>query len=265
MTRLRYVKGPDELKDGRAGDPEFLSSRVRSIRVVYETDPAVAAAVLPRPLEAGPPEVRLTLSQVSIEVSPELTIDIGSAVFGVAARHGQDEGTYLITMPMTTEAAVIGGRETYGEPKKIADIAFEAEGERVRASVTRMGATYLEVSGTLGEDLGPRAFEEHAFCFKAFPSCDPDREFDDDPLLVRLDWQHDHERAVRVDGDVTLRESPFDPVADLPVRRVLRMEYEEGRTRSRGTVLRRVPGAWLLPWLHQRYDEPGVRGIEVDA
>ena len=32
------------------------------------------------------------------------------------------EGTYQITMPMTTEAAVVGGRETYGEPKKLAQI-----------------------------------------------------------------------------------------------------------------------------------------------
>lgn len=39
-----------------------------------------------------------------------------------------------------------------------------------------------------------------------------------------------------------LRDSPFDPVADLIVRRLVRMEYEKGRTESNGKVLRSVPG-----------------------
>ena len=64
-------------------------------------------------------------------------------------------------------------------------------------------------------------------------------------------------------GELTLRESPFDPVADLPVRRIVRMEYEEGTTQSNGRVLRSVPAEWLLPVFHQRYDDPGARGVEI--
>ncbi len=30
-----------------------------------------------------------------------------------------------------------------------------------------------------------------------------------------------------------------------------------------GTVLRSVPGDWLLPYLHQRYDDPTAEGIDV--
>ena len=60
-----------------------------------------------------------------------------------------------------------------------------------------------------------------------------------------------------------LRDSPFDPVADLPVKRIVRMEYEEGSTESNGRVLRTIPGDWLLPFLHGRYDQPGVQGIEI--
>jgi len=43
----------------------------------------------------------------------------------------------------------------------------------------------------------------------------------------------------------------------------VRMEYEEGTTESSGRVLRSVPGEWLLPFLHQRYDDPGAEGREV--
>ncbi len=264
MARLRYAKTAEQVKQAASANLEFLDSTVRSIRVVYETDPALVAAVMPQPLKpTDRPEVCVTFSHVAIHLSPELTIEIGSAIFGVKAFCDGVEGIYLITMPMTTEQAVVPGRETYGEPKKIAQIEFNKEGDRVAASVSRMGLTYLEAEGRLGEALGPREFVEHAYCFKAFPSCEKGRDFDQEPLLVRLEWRHRQENAWRLEGRFQLGESSFDPVSDLPVRRMLRMEYEEGRTESNGKVLRPVPGEWLLPFLHQRYDDPAAGGIEV--
>jgi acetoacetate decarboxylase len=271
MARLRWVKTLDEVKASKDSNPEFLSSTVRSIRTVFETDPAIVKALLPKPLEpCDAPTGQLTASQVTIHVSDDFQVEIGSAIFGVDAVYDGQQGLYLLTMPMTTETAVVGGRETYGEPKKIADIAFElgadgaaAKGDRLRATVTRMGVPYMEVAGTVGDELGAREFAEHAWCFKANPSCDPDKMLDHDPLLVRLEWKHAQTRAAEMTGEVTLRESPFDPVADVPIRRVVRMEYEEGSTESNGRVLRSVPADWFLPFLHGRYDEPGVQGIEV--
>jgi acetoacetate decarboxylase len=265
MSKLRYVKSLEQVRAARAADPEFLKSTVRSIRCVYETDPKIARALVPQPLVAAArPEVCVTFSQVTIHLAPGQTMEIGSAVFGVRCTHEKTEGIYLVTMPMTTEQAVVGGRETYGEPKKIAQIEFRVEGNSVSSRVSRMGLAYLEASGRRGRALGPRRFVEHAFCFKALPSCDADRFLDADPLLVRLEWQHEQENAWAVeDGKLTLGESPLDPVADVPVRKLLTMEYEEGTSRSNGTVLRSVPGEWLLPFLHQRYDDVSGVGIEV--
>ncbi len=266
MARLRYVKTLEQVKESEEANPDLLSSTVRSVRVVYETDPAVAAAVVPKPLEpADVPEVCVTFSHVAIHISPEFTFEIGSAIFGVRAHYDGTDGVYLITMPMTTEAAVVGGRERYGEPKKIAEIDFTLEGDRVSSTVKRMGIPYLQVEGTLAESLGPREFTEHAFCIKALPSCEKGKAFDNDPLLVRLNWLQTHEEVHRVEGELTLRDSPFDPVADLPVRRLVRMEYEKGTAQSDGTVLRSIPGEWLRPFLHQRDDDPAAQGIEVDA
>ncbi len=264
MARVRYVKTLEQVKQAAEANPEFLSSNVRSIRCVYETDPAIVAAVLPKPLTPTErPEVCATFSHVSMHVSPELTIEIGSAIFGVRALYDGIEGVYLLTMPMTTEQAVIGGRETYGEPKKIAAIDFQQNGNQVSATVTRMGVSYLEARGTLGASLGPRDYTEYAYCYKAMPSCEKGKHLDTDPLLVRLEWKQHHEQARKVEGELILRESPFDPVADLPVRRLVQMEYDEGQVESNGRVLRSVPGDWLLPYLHQRYDDPAVQGIEI--
>jgi acetoacetate decarboxylase len=265
MARVRWVKTLEQVKRDAEKSPEFLASRVRSLRVVYETDPAVAAAVVPRPLvPAERPEVCVTFSHVAMQITPDFRFEIGSAIFGVRASYDGADGTWLLTMPMTTEQAVIGGRETYGEPKKIAAIEFRAEGAEVSATVTRMGVPYLAAHGRLGASLGPRELVEHAFCVKALPACEKGRGLDGEPLLVRLEWRHRHERVQQVESAaLVLRESPFDPVADLPVRRLVRMEYEEGTTESNGRVVRALPPEWVLPILHQRYDEPGVQGIEV--
>jgi len=266
MARLRYVKTPEQLAKAAAANPEFLSSKVRSIRVVYETDPAIVRAVLPKPLEpVARPEICVTFSHVAMQITPEFTFEIGSAIFGAKSVYEGVEGIYLITMPMTTEAAVVGGRETYGEPKKIADIDFQAEGGTVSARVSRFGMPYLGFQGTTAEELAPREFTEYGYCFKAFPSCEPDKAFDVDPLLVRLEWRHRHDRVWRVDGELALQDSPLDPVADVPVRRIVRMEYEEGTSQSNGKVLRSVPGEWLLPFLHGRYDDTSGDGIEISA
>jgi len=264
MARLRYVKSAEQIKQAAEANPEFLESTVRSIRCVYETDPALVAAVIPEPLKpTDKPEVCVTFSHVAMHISPELTIEIGSAIFGVRAFYDGVEGTYLLTMPMTTEQAVVPGRETFGEPKKIAQIDFETNGDEVKASVSRMGITYLSVEGTIGKEIGSREFTEYGYCHKAQPSCERDKAFDQDPLLVRLEWKHKHSQANELEGRLTLGESPFDPVADLPIRRMVRMEYEEGNTESNGKVLREIPGEWLLPFLHGRYDDPAHPGVEI--
>jgi acetoacetate decarboxylase len=267
MARLRYVKTVEQVKRDAERNPEFLSSTVRSLRVVYETDPAVAAALVPRPLEPAPrPEICATFSHVAMHVSPELTIEIGSAIFGARAQYGGSEGIWLVAMPMTSEQAVLGGRDTYGEPKKIAQIAFEQVGDAVSASVTRMGIPFLSARGTLREALGPRELVERGFTVKALPACDPGAKglaLDGEPLLVELEWRHHHTAVRRVEGELLLRESPFDPVADVPVRRLVRMEYEEGTTQSNGRVLRPLPPEWVLPILHQRYDDPRAEGVDV--
>ena len=118
--------------------------------------------------------------------------------------------------------------------------------------------------GKLGEELGAREFEQYAYCYKTMPSCEQEKDFDADPLLVRLQWNQKHENSWLVDaGELQLLESPMDPVADVPIHKILRFEYEEGQTESNGRVLRSIPGDWILPFHHQRYDDTSGLGIEI--
>src|SRR5512139_407229 len=157
MAVLRYVKTPAQLAATAQSNPEFLKSRVRSIRCVYETDAKIAAALVPQPLKpAARPDVCVTFSHVAMQITPDFTFEIGSAVFGVKASYEGVEGIYIVTMPMTAEAAVVGGRETFGEPKKIADIRFDRKGDELHASVSRMGIIYLAVDAHVGKTLPAR-------------------------------------------------------------------------------------------------------------
>ncbi|MEE3332280.1 MAG: acetoacetate decarboxylase family protein [Myxococcota bacterium] len=266
MAKLRYVKTLEQVKKAAEANPEFMSSTIRSIRCVYETDPEIVNAITPKPLvPVERPEICVTFSHVAMHITPDFTFEIGSAIFGTKVTYDGVEGVYLVTMPMTTEQAVVPGRETFGEPKKIAQIDFEQEGDRVSSRVARMGMpAYLEVDGTLGASTGPREFTEYGFCYKAFPSCEAGGTFDTDPLLVQLEWKHSHEDVRTIEnGDLTLRDSMFDPVADVPVRKLVSLEYEVGTTQSNGKVLRSIPGDWLLPFFHQRYDDTSGDGIEL--
>jgi acetoacetate decarboxylase len=268
MARLRYVKNSSGEGPAKAGGSKIRHT-VQSIRALYETEPEIARALLPRPLEpASAPEIFVQFANVAMHFSEERTVQIGAATVGVACSYEGRPGYYVLAMPMEGEFVVIGGRERYGEPKKIAEMAFSIEGDQVNAKVTRHGVTFLEIDGTLGAPSdGPKQFTEHFYCYKALPAASPDANenggFDGDVLLTLLTWERDYRSVRRIeDSRIILRESPHDPLIDVPVKRLLRMELAEGASRTGGEVLRSVPGEWLQPFLVQRYDDP-QEGIEV--
>ena len=91
-----------------------------AVTVIWETDPDVIKAVLPPPLEPSEPLARIRFATVDMGTGIPV---FGAGWFGVRARHGKVEGEYPLFMPMTTEQATVGGRETYGEPKKIGGVS----------------------------------------------------------------------------------------------------------------------------------------------
>ena len=54
---------------------------------------------------------------------------------------------------------------------------------------------------------------------------------------------------------IILRDSAFDPVADLPVRRIVEMTLSERQSQQRGEIVATLDPADVLPFVHQRYDD----------
>ncbi len=59
------------------------------------------------------------------------------------------EGNYVPYIYVTTDEALVAGREIAGWPKKLADIAFERDGDSFRGTVIRWGSELLRLEGTL--------------------------------------------------------------------------------------------------------------------
>jgi acetoacetate decarboxylase len=246
----RWVVTPEQVQqaEARYAQPKDSGLVARSVQHFYETDPSVAADLLPPPLAPGArPEV-----WVSIGHMPD--IELGVAQVAVACRHGDEDGWYCIHLPMTTEAAVVGGRERYGENKKIADIRFHREGDHIEASVTRYGITYLELVGEAVERVDAPAEEIVPHYYFKYSLAADGRGFDHPPVLVRSVHTRKPKVVERVEGKLALRESQFDPVADLPIEHDVRTLYTERTAFIAAKAVEQVDGDKFLPYVYQRYD-----------
>src|SRR4249919_2977377 len=127
---VRY--GARDVAAQRNREVEATTAKIWStaVTVVWETDPDAIRALLPPPLE--PSEALARIRFATVDMGTGIPV-FGAGWFGVRARHGSVEGEYPLFMPMSTEQATIGGRETYGEPKKIGAVSIAIDGDHIDA------------------------------------------------------------------------------------------------------------------------------------
>lgn len=262
MARLRYLRGDVETRK-----PGMLRNTVRGVRATYETDPEVVEAMLPRPLDKiARPEIFLQMVHVAMHVTDEYTMEIGALTMGVSCTYEGVPGAYCFHMAMEGESVVTSGRERFGEPKKIAETTFKRDGDHVRATCSRHGITYFEIEGDIGKAVDdPLEFEEYLYCYKGMPSIENETGFDGDVFLTRLNWKRNYTSRQTMSDKITLTESPYDPLVDIPVRKITGMQYVEGGSQTGGTLLRAVPGEWIQPHWVGRYDDPQNVGVPLAA
>lgn len=260
MGTVRYGARSLEQLRNREVEATSVGTWATSLTVIYETDPQAIAAVLPPPLvPSSDPVVRLTIASVDLgrRMPP-----FGAGSFGVQAEHEGTIGDYALVMPMTTEQAVIGGRETFGEPKKLGEVSLVREGDAVCGAFSRMGVTFVEVNGRVTGEL-PLTPEQTrtSFYIKFLPAVNG-KGFDGQPELVYCRRVETTRKLESVDAEIILRESRFDPVADLPVLKIRSVELGERSSIQTGEVMAQVPADWVAPYVHQRYDDLSPVGTD---
>ncbi len=249
---VRYAGRSAEQLRNREAEKSAVDAWSTVLVAVYETDPTALASVLPPPLEpSSEPLAKVTFATVDIAGRAKF----GAGSVSVQCAHEGTVGYYCLVMPMSTEQSVIGGRETFGEPKKIGEVTVDLDGDDVRGSMTRMGVTFAEFTGHVTDTLAVPAPETRTdFYFKALPAPDG-KGLDSDPSLVYCTREETVRWVKACEGELVLRDSRFDPVADLPLVSLAAVTVSERNSIQRGRIHSTVPAEWLVPFMHQRYDD----------
>lgn len=238
---MLYSLNRSELKRLRQMDlPAFEFRSAEMLSALFRTDPDVVQAVLPKPLvPADEP-----LAQAFVARYPETNFGLSyseGALF-LRAVYKDEPGWYCLAMPVDNDMAMVGGREHFGYPKKIAEeITLERAGNQVMGRVIRRGVEVLHIEAELSEAvsvstldaIGPEVEDLQGrscrkvvcFLFKFFPSPDG-RRFDYRPRLVReavLFRPRDDVKSGA--GKLEMVSSLYDPLGDVPVRDLLDVSY----------------------------------------
>jgi Acetoacetate decarboxylase (ADC) len=206
----------------------------------FKTDAARAAEILPRPLSpAGD-----GLATVFVARYPQTNFGCvyNEGALFIHCTFRREKGLYCLSMPVDDDMALIGGREQFGYPKKMADrITLKAESDSVTGSVVRKGNEILRIDCELGDEVdegsmrelgepvvdwnGAPGYKVLAFLFKHFLS-PGGAGFDYFPRLIREPVLFRTEGAIRAgSGRVRLNSTPVDPLAEVLVGDMVSMFY----------------------------------------
>lgn len=187
------------------------------LKIRYLTDPENIARLLPPGIEpASKPEVILTVYNFPVNGVPEYGL-----VTSVAAKHDGKEGEFALGYGIDKEAEIFVSQEKFGQPKYPAQIRYFRMMQHVAAQVSHQNHTFFEFEGQVTETLdnGPE-FEHHEFWVKYSRKASyTEPGFDFPPHVVNVYSKYGTAQKLKVEGNLTLNESPWDPIAQLlPVK-----------------------------------------------
>ncbi len=234
--------------------PEFINAEM--LIATYATDAYAVREALPGPLLPA----KAPLATVFVARYPETNFGCvyNEGALLLHCRYKEENGLYCLSMQVDDDMALIGGRERFGYPKKMAEsIALERTGNRVVGSVRRKGAEILrmecELEGELSQDIsdetlvrtrdwnGVECYRQIIFLFKFFQN-PGGRWFDYLPRLVREPVLFRNTGPLlQGRGEIKVASSAFDPLGDIPVRQAGNIVYGKWHnTMLPGKVVRRL-------------------------
>ncbi|MCC7076596.1 MAG: acetoacetate decarboxylase family protein [Acidimicrobiia bacterium] len=215
---------------------------VRSALVPFTPDEVNLTRILPPGIEAEP-----GLGSIVLLSYPQSDIihPFNECVVIVPVRVGDVVGNYVPYIYVTTDEALIPGREIGGFPKKIANVEWERDGDAFRASVTRFDELILAVEGTIAGPM-PEEFaalqaevsSRPSINYKLIPGPAGEIEIEEitaTPIVIEA-----HEVEI---GTATLKTNfvAADPVADLvPSTEGMLAVLRSDNTIPAGRVLERI-------------------------
>ena len=191
------------------------------LKIEYRTDPGRIAPLLPPGIDPGRSSiVYLSLYNVPVPDEPEYGV-----VIGVAADYKGQAGRYTLGYGIDQESAIFISRDMNGQPKYPCEVDYYRMGNRVTARATHQGYTFVEFRGEVkGAVPNPQDHVEHEWWVKVSRAVGgAEKSYDFPPHLVRVKSSYRTAYQEAVEGRLVLRESPWDPVAELlPMRELVK-------------------------------------------
>jgi acetoacetate decarboxylase len=187
------------------------------LKLVYRTDKDCIAALLPPGIEPGDdPNVNITIYNVPIQAAPEYGV-----VINVNADYGGITGEYTLGIGINQETVIYISQERWGQPKFLADTHYWRMLDNVEARVTHLGHTFVEFKGKIvGAQAPVEECEQNEWWIKCLRDVDfTPGQYDFPPHVVHVNSRYGTAFLEKVEGELTLRESKWDPIATLlPMR-----------------------------------------------
>jgi acetoacetate decarboxylase len=236
--------------------PRFVNCQMLSVTV--KTDPEWLREVIPAPLEPNGDTVRFMVGRWQSNCVADFA---GSGIY-VPAKINGIEGEYVIGMYMDTDAAILYGREVFGEPKKQGASRLHRGGSRATAWVERHGVRILELDTTLTSNDGPLTTTGVNFNIKAQPAADGSG-LEADAIITVADFDVQFTSTESGTGSVTLRGNGHDPLESIPVRSVVSAVWQEGDLLASSRSLTTIPKEQFAPYFFARVDDYALLNTEL--
>lgn len=143
------VRGARALYEMVAGRPLYRDAHYLAAEVGL--DARAAAPLVPFPLRLGSPARATVFTAWFPETSFGSAYREAGVFFHVL--HGRTPAVFCPWMLVDDDVALIAGRELLGYPKKLGEISFRLEGDRIEATVRRRGADLLAMRARVGDRL----------------------------------------------------------------------------------------------------------------
>ena len=259
---MGFVKTSEEIASiqARLAEPRFLSAQLLTVQ--YLTRPEIVRHVLPPGLE--PTEQPVATVMLGHWGRSNVCHAFSGACFYVQARHKEHVGDYCLAMQMSTDAAIIFGREVFGEPKKYAKTTLERSGTTLRGRVERYGSPIIRIEATMQKKEPPTEGGFTNFHYKFLPKCDG-QGLEGDPVLVMASFKTKPTLIESGMATLTLANTVLDPLGEIEILEVLGASYVEADTYSRCQALARIDTEAFLPYAYSKNDDYAALDNEAGA
>ena len=263
---MSFVKTYDEILEHVKESADFYYAEM--LTLIWETEPEAIKRLLPPLLK--PAEIPGVVAFLANYPSTNFSLPYLESALLIRASFEGQEGFYCLSMPVTSDMGMAGGRESWCYPRKMADIAFQRDGDRAEDWTERHGIRFMQVKAKLTGKINDNSAMDDllhfslnpegeciyfGFTFKHAPSPVAGEAFEYPPCLIQGETVFRPKMFTFTEVEIEVTPSEFDPWHEVPVKRMLGGFYSVGdNSMLKGKVLAEVDPIEFAPYAFLRWD-----------